>query len=125
MSIYIYIYIYTHVCAYINLVEISFDSCFKSWTIINVCGLYKKEFDVFILFINLQSHLYAFCSKHENMLDVSGINLHAASIGKSRPRKPLQLVVGTLTPSSVFLSWGFLINPHHDWTLPSHCPNDR
>ncbi|XP_031219985.1 target of Nesh-SH3 isoform X35 [Mastomys coucha] len=45
--------------------------------------------------------------------------------GKSRPRKPLQLVVGTLTPSSVFLSWGFLINPHHDWTLPSHCPNDR
>ncbi|XP_076974684.1 target of Nesh-SH3 isoform X24 [Tamandua tetradactyla] len=45
--------------------------------------------------------------------------------GKSRPRKPLQLVVGSLTPSSVFLSWGFLINPHHDWTLPSHCPNDR
>ncbi|XP_008265249.3 target of Nesh-SH3 isoform X25 [Oryctolagus cuniculus] len=45
--------------------------------------------------------------------------------GKTRPRKPLQLVVGTLTPSSVFLSWGFLINPHHDWTLPSHCPNDR
>ncbi|XP_069886472.1 target of Nesh-SH3 isoform X13 [Dipodomys merriami] len=45
--------------------------------------------------------------------------------GKSRPRKPLQLVVGTLTPSSVFLSWGFLINPHHDWTLPSQCPNDR
>ncbi|XP_012900990.1 target of Nesh-SH3 isoform X1 [Mustela putorius furo] len=45
--------------------------------------------------------------------------------GKSRSRKPLQLVVGTLTPSSVFLSWGFLINPHHDWTLPSHCPNDR
>ncbi|XP_021040164.1 target of Nesh-SH3 isoform X2 [Mus caroli] len=45
--------------------------------------------------------------------------------GKSRPRKPLQLVVGTLTPSSVFLSWGFLINPHHDWTLPSHCQSDR
>ncbi|XP_021094557.1 target of Nesh-SH3 isoform X33 [Heterocephalus glaber] len=45
--------------------------------------------------------------------------------GKARPRKPLQLVVGTLTPSSVFLSWGFLINPHHDWTLQSHCPNDR
>ncbi|XP_075398731.1 target of Nesh-SH3 isoform X7 [Tenrec ecaudatus] len=45
--------------------------------------------------------------------------------GKSRTRKPLQLVIGTLTPSSVFLSWGFLINPHHDWTLPSHCPNDR
>nr|XP_042115364.1 target of Nesh-SH3 isoform X4 [Peromyscus maniculatus bairdii] len=45
--------------------------------------------------------------------------------GKSRSRKPLQLVVGTLSPSSVFLSWGFLINPHHDWTLPSHCPNDR
>ncbi|XP_070100002.1 target of Nesh-SH3 isoform X48 [Equus przewalskii] len=45
--------------------------------------------------------------------------------GKARSRKPLQLVVGTLTPSSVFLSWGFLINPHHDWTLPSQCPNDR
>ncbi|XP_016055187.1 PREDICTED: target of Nesh-SH3 [Miniopterus natalensis] len=45
--------------------------------------------------------------------------------GKTRSHKPLQLVVGTLTPSSVFLSWGFLINPHHDWTLPSHCPNDR
>ncbi|XP_032986166.1 target of Nesh-SH3 isoform X31 [Rhinolophus ferrumequinum] len=45
--------------------------------------------------------------------------------GKTRSRKPLQLVVGTLTPSSVFLSWGFLINPHHDWTLPSHCPNNR
>ncbi|XP_040340298.1 target of Nesh-SH3 isoform X36 [Herpailurus yagouaroundi] len=45
--------------------------------------------------------------------------------GKARSRKPLQLVVGTLSPSSVFLSWGFLINPHHDWTLPSHCPNDR
>ncbi|XP_053526230.1 target of Nesh-SH3 isoform X14 [Artibeus jamaicensis] len=45
--------------------------------------------------------------------------------GKRRSRKPLQLVVGTLTPSSVFLSWGFLINPHHDWTLPSNCPNDR
>ncbi|EHB09893.1 Target of Nesh-SH3 [Heterocephalus glaber] len=48
-----------------------------------------------------------------------------AVVGKARPRKPLQLVVGTLTPSSVFLSWGFLINPHHDWTLQSHCPNDR
>uniref|UniRef100_A0A8D1T111 Fibronectin type-III domain-containing protein n=1 Tax=Sus scrofa TaxID=9823 RepID=A0A8D1T111_PIG len=45
--------------------------------------------------------------------------------GKTRSRKPLQLVVGTLTPSSVFLSWGFLINPQHDWTLPSQCPNDR
>ncbi|XP_044796954.2 target of Nesh-SH3 isoform X6 [Bubalus bubalis] len=45
--------------------------------------------------------------------------------GKKRARKPLQLVVGTLSPSSVFLSWGFLINPHHDWTLPSQCPNDR
>ncbi|XP_019503872.1 PREDICTED: target of Nesh-SH3 [Hipposideros armiger] len=45
--------------------------------------------------------------------------------GKTRSRKPLQLVVGTLTPSSVFLSWGFLINPHHDWTLPSQCPNNR
>ncbi|XP_072470268.1 target of Nesh-SH3 isoform X5 [Notamacropus eugenii] len=45
--------------------------------------------------------------------------------GKSRSRKPLQMVVGTLTPSSVFLSWGFLINPQYDWTLPSQCPNDR
>ncbi|KAB0343525.1 hypothetical protein FD754_020451, partial [Muntiacus muntjak] len=48
-----------------------------------------------------------------------------AIVGKKRSRKPLQLVVGTLSPSSVFLSWGFLINPHHDWTLPSQCPNDR
>ncbi|XP_074070439.1 target of Nesh-SH3 isoform X2 [Macrotis lagotis] len=45
--------------------------------------------------------------------------------GKSRTRKPLQMVVGTLTPSSVFLSWGFLINPQYDWTLPVQCPNDR
>ncbi|XP_038622080.1 target of Nesh-SH3 [Tachyglossus aculeatus] len=45
--------------------------------------------------------------------------------GKSRQRKPLHLVVGTLSPSSVFLSWGFLINPQHDWTLTNHCPNDR
>ncbi|KAM9201399.1 target of Nesh-SH3 isoform 11-T11 [Dugong dugon] len=45
--------------------------------------------------------------------------------GKTHTRKPLQLVIGTLTSSSVFLSWGFLINPHHDWTLPSHCPNNR
>ncbi|XP_045142081.1 target of Nesh-SH3 [Echinops telfairi] len=48
-----------------------------------------------------------------------------AVVGKRRSRKPLQLVIGTLTPSSVFLSWGFLINPHYDWTLPSHCPDDR
>ncbi|XP_023588620.1 target of Nesh-SH3 [Trichechus manatus latirostris] len=45
--------------------------------------------------------------------------------GKTHTRKPLQLVIGTLTSSSVFLSWGFLINPHHDWTRPSHCPNNR
>ncbi|XP_031815449.1 target of Nesh-SH3 isoform X4 [Sarcophilus harrisii] len=45
--------------------------------------------------------------------------------GKSRTRQPLQMVVGTLSPSSVFLSWGFLINPQYDWTLPSQCPNDR
>ncbi|XP_056649384.1 target of Nesh-SH3 isoform X3 [Monodelphis domestica] len=45
--------------------------------------------------------------------------------GKSRTRKPLQMVVGTLSPSSVFLSWGFLINPQYDWNLPSQCPNDR
>ncbi|XP_027722133.1 target of Nesh-SH3 isoform X16 [Vombatus ursinus] len=45
--------------------------------------------------------------------------------GKSRTRKPLQMVVGTLSPSSVFLSWGFLINPQYDWTLPTQCPNDR
>uniref|UniRef100_A0A4X1UVD5 Fibronectin type-III domain-containing protein n=1 Tax=Sus scrofa TaxID=9823 RepID=A0A4X1UVD5_PIG len=61
----------------------------------------------------------------ENTLNITRVKLSITSIGKTRSRKPLQLVVGTLTPSSVFLSWGFLINPQHDWTLPSQCPNDR
>ncbi|XP_030060001.1 target of Nesh-SH3 isoform X49 [Microcaecilia unicolor] len=40
-------------------------------------------------------------------------------------QKPLQVVVGTLSPTSVFLSWGVLINPQHDWTVMNNCPNDR
>ncbi|XP_059576558.1 target of Nesh-SH3 isoform X8 [Alligator mississippiensis] len=45
--------------------------------------------------------------------------------GQTKMSKPLQLVVGTLTPSSVFLSWGILVNPHHDWTAMSNCASDR
>ncbi|KAM4699252.1 target of Nesh-SH3 isoform 23-T23 [Discoglossus pictus] len=44
---------------------------------------------------------------------------------KNSVQKPLQLVVGTLTPSSVFLSWGILINPQIDWSALNKCPNDR
>lgn len=71
-------------------------------------------------------HCYIFYTNNQKLLNIAKVNLYVfASTGKSRTRKPLQLVVGTLTPSSVFLSWGFLINPHHDWTLPSHCSSDR
>ncbi|XP_013922876.1 PREDICTED: target of Nesh-SH3-like [Thamnophis sirtalis] len=45
--------------------------------------------------------------------------------GKTKTQKPLQLVIGTLTPTSVFLSWGILVNPKHDWTTMNNCPNDR
>ncbi|KAK9402285.1 target of Nesh-SH3 [Crotalus adamanteus] len=45
--------------------------------------------------------------------------------GKTKKPKPLQLVIGTLTPTSVFLSWGILVNPKHDWTTMNNCPNDR
>ncbi|XP_069724450.1 target of Nesh-SH3 [Phaenicophaeus curvirostris] len=45
--------------------------------------------------------------------------------GRAKTQKPLQLVVGTLTPTSVFLSWGILVNPQHDWTSTSNCANDR
>nr|XP_025044262.1 target of Nesh-SH3 isoform X17 [Pelodiscus sinensis] len=45
--------------------------------------------------------------------------------GKTKTQKPLQLVVGTLTPNSVFLSWGILVNPQHDWTATSSCASDR
>ncbi|NWW85547.1 TARSH protein, partial [Rhynochetos jubatus] len=44
--------------------------------------------------------------------------------GRSKTQKPLQLVVGTLTPTSVFLSWGILVNPQHDWTATSNCASD-
>ncbi|XP_039178283.1 target of Nesh-SH3 isoform X11 [Crotalus tigris] len=47
------------------------------------------------------------------------------SKGKTKKPKPLQLVIGTLTPTSVFLSWGILVNPKHDWTTMNNCPNDR
>ncbi|XP_060129710.1 target of Nesh-SH3 isoform X20 [Zootoca vivipara] len=45
--------------------------------------------------------------------------------GKTNAPKPLQLVIGTLTPTSVFLSWGILVNPKHDWTTMNNCANDR
>ncbi|NXQ25607.1 TARSH protein, partial [Alaudala cheleensis] len=45
--------------------------------------------------------------------------------GRNKTQKPLQLVVGTLTPTSVFLSWGILVNPQHDWTTTSNCGSDR
>ncbi|XP_042316582.1 target of Nesh-SH3 isoform X2 [Sceloporus undulatus] len=45
--------------------------------------------------------------------------------GKTHTPKPLQLVIGTLTPTSVFLSWGILVNPKHDWTTMNNCGNDR
>ncbi|KAM5180108.1 target of Nesh-SH3 isoform 3-T3 [Mantella aurantiaca] len=44
---------------------------------------------------------------------------------KNSSQKPLQIVIGTLTPTSVFLSWGILINPQIDWSALSKCPNDR
>ncbi|TFK05362.1 potassium voltage-gated channel subfamily B member 2 [Platysternon megacephalum] len=45
--------------------------------------------------------------------------------GKTKTQKPLQLVIGTLTPTSVYLSWGILVNPQHDWTAKSSCASDR
>ncbi|KFQ15961.1 Target of Nesh-SH3, partial [Leptosomus discolor] len=45
--------------------------------------------------------------------------------GRNKTQKPLQLIVGTLTPTSVFLSWGILVNPHRDWTATSNCASDR
>ncbi|PKK32824.1 ABI family, member 3 (NESH) binding protein, transcript variant X9 [Columba livia] len=45
--------------------------------------------------------------------------------GRNKTQKPLQLVVGTLTPTSVFLSWGILVNPQHDWTATNNCASDR
>ncbi|NXH58761.1 TARSH protein, partial [Rhabdornis inornatus] len=45
--------------------------------------------------------------------------------GRNKTQKPLQLVVGTLSPTSVFLSWGILVNPQHDWTATNNCASDR
>ncbi|NXA36549.1 TARSH protein, partial [Eudromia elegans] len=52
-------------------------------------------------------------------------NSRKSCSGRSKSQKPLQLVVGTLTPTSVFLSWGILVNPQHDWTATSNCASDR
>ncbi|OXB61563.1 hypothetical protein ASZ78_010420, partial [Callipepla squamata] len=52
-------------------------------------------------------------------------NTYINELGRSKNQKPLQLVVGTLTPTSVFLSWGILVNPQHDWTATSNCASDR
>uniref|UniRef100_A0A8D0L3H4 Fibronectin type-III domain-containing protein n=1 Tax=Sphenodon punctatus TaxID=8508 RepID=A0A8D0L3H4_SPHPU len=52
----------------------------------------------------------------------SSVSNHKKSCsGQTKTPKPLQLVVGTLTPTSVFLSWGILVNPQHDWTAMSNC----
>ncbi|KAM9170173.1 target of Nesh-SH3 isoform 6-T6 [Pangshura tecta] len=45
--------------------------------------------------------------------------------GKTKTQKPLQLVIGTLSPTSVYLSWGILVNPQHDWTAMNSCASDR
>ncbi|RMC11911.1 hypothetical protein DUI87_11038 [Hirundo rustica rustica] len=50
---------------------------------------------------------------------------YVTELGRNKTQKPLQLVVGTLTPTSVFLSWGILVNPQHDWTATSNCASDR
>ncbi|KAK4828725.1 hypothetical protein QYF61_000716 [Mycteria americana] len=50
---------------------------------------------------------------------------YITELGRTKTQKPLQLVVGTLTPTSVFLSWGILVNPQHDWTATSNCASDR
>nr|XP_060623121.1 target of Nesh-SH3 [Anolis sagrei ordinatus] len=52
-------------------------------------------------------------------------NYKKSCSGKTHTPKPLQLVIGTLTPTSVFLSWGILVNPKHDWTTMNNCANDR
>ncbi|XP_075446297.1 target of Nesh-SH3 isoform X45 [Ascaphus truei] len=52
-------------------------------------------------------------------------NLKKPCKEKNSVQKPLQLVIGTLTPTSVFLSWGILINPQFDWAALNKCPNDR
>lgn len=53
------------------------------------------------------------------------MHFYISYVGKTKTHKPLQLVIGTLTPTSVFLSWGILVNPKHDWTTMNNCPNDR
>ncbi|KAK2544531.1 Abi3bp [Columba livia] len=52
-------------------------------------------------------------------------NTYVTELGRNKTQKPLQLVVGTLTPTSVFLSWGILVNPQHDWTATNNCASDR
>ncbi|CAI9592369.1 unnamed protein product [Staurois parvus] len=50
---------------------------------------------------------------------------HKTCKEKNSSQKPLQVVIGSLTPTSVYLSWGILINPQIDWSALSKCPNDR
>uniref|UniRef100_A0A2D4J3T2 Fibronectin type-III domain-containing protein n=2 Tax=Micrurus TaxID=8634 RepID=A0A2D4J3T2_MICLE len=59
------------------------------------------------------------------MIVVRPVSNKKSCSGKTKTPKPLQLVIGTLTPTSVFLSWGILVNPKHDWTTMNNCPNDR
>ncbi|KQK78828.1 target of Nesh-SH3-like protein [Amazona aestiva] len=66
----------------------------------------------------------SFFSNQYIPLPLEGKN-YVTELGRTKNQKPLQLVVGTLTPTSVFLSWGILVNPQHDWTATTNCASDR
>ncbi|XP_069493369.1 target of Nesh-SH3 [Ambystoma mexicanum] len=53
------------------------------------------------------------------------VNTKKSCSGQPKVQKPLQVVVGTLSPSSVYLAWGVLVNPQYDWTVLNKCPTDR
>ncbi|XP_069060935.1 target of Nesh-SH3 isoform X3 [Pleurodeles waltl] len=53
------------------------------------------------------------------------VNSKKNCAGKAKVQKPLQVVVGTLTPTSVYLAWGVLVNPQYDWTVLNKCLTDR
>lgn len=78
-----------------------------------------EEKQIFIyLIIQLQKLSFAQCRREK-------LTLYVSYVGRNKTQKPLQLVVGTLSPTSVFLSWGILVNPQHDWTATSNCASDR
>ncbi|XP_078513897.1 target of Nesh-SH3 isoform X1 [Lissotriton helveticus] len=53
------------------------------------------------------------------------VNSKKNCAGQTKVQKPLQVVVGTLTPTSVYLAWGVLVNPQYDWTVLNKCLTDR